>query len=162
MRESISAVSLSLLGPLHEHPSMAFKILRAIEATVRRIFRRRKNSRAGALGTLIVGINVIDIHEHPVNRPRHRQPFANALVSLATGCGALITGGPARKHNYALIGFHLRVPDSPIGLWYPFAFAEPERSRQPIHRRDTVLVRQHRNDARIFLCHDLSLSLKAM
>src|SRR5262249_416235 len=94
-----SPFSLSPLGPLHENPAMAFQILCAIETTVGRIFRRRKNSRAGPLGALIMGVNAIDIHEHPVNRPRHGQPFANALVSLAAGCGALITGGTARKHN---------------------------------------------------------------
>src|SRR5262249_12069413 len=115
-REPIKASSLSPLGALHEHPAMAFQILCAIESTVRRIFRRRKNSRAGPLRALIVGVNTIDIHEHTVNCPRYRQPFANALVSLAAGCRALITGGPARKHYDALIGFHLGVPNSPIGL----------------------------------------------
>src|SRR5215472_876696 len=116
-----SAFSLSPLGALHEHPAMAFQILCAIETTVRRIFRRRKNSRAGPLCALIVRVNAIDIYEHSVNRPRYRQPFANAFVSLATGCGALITGGPARKHNDALICLHLSVSDSPIGLRHAYA-----------------------------------------
>src|SRR5262249_58520271 len=56
-REPIKASSLSPLGALHEHPAMAFQILCPIESTVRRIFRRRKNSRAGPLRALIVGVN---------------------------------------------------------------------------------------------------------
>src|SRR5215475_3529318 len=148
------------LGALHEHPAMAFQIFCAIKATIRRIFRRRENSRAGPLCALKMGVNMIDIHEHPINGPWHRQPFANMLVSLATGCWALVTGGPTREHNDALIGFHLRVLDSPIAFRYAYAFTEPEHPRQPIQRRDTVLVRQHRNDARILVSHDLSLSLR--
>ena len=154
--------SRSPLGTRHKQPTMAFQVLSAIEATVRRMFRRGENSCADTLRALIVGVNAINIHKHSVNRPRNRQPFANALVPFAAGSGTFITRRPAHNHNDILIGFHLRVPNSPIGFWYTCSFTEPDRPRKPIQRRDTVLVRQHRNDAWILISHDLSLSHRAI
>lgn len=73
---------------------MAFQILYTIEATVRRIFGRRENSRAGPLGAVIMGLDVIDVHNHPVNRPRYCKSFVNALVSFATGTVVVRPGSP--------------------------------------------------------------------
>src|SRR5262249_46214891 len=70
--------------------------------------------------------NAINIHEHSVNHPGHRQPFANTLIFLAAGCRAFIACRSARQHDKAMTGFHLRVPDSPIAFRQSGAFAEPE------------------------------------
>ena len=151
--------SLSPLGALHEHPAVAFQVLRAVEATIRRVLRGRKNSRTSALRALIMGIDAINVHKDAIDYPRHRQTFANSLISFATGCGVFITGRPARQHNHTLIGFHLRVSDPSIGVRNARSFSIPECSRQPIQRRDTILIRQHRNHTWILVRHNLQSSL---
>jgi hypothetical protein len=80
-------------------------------------------------------VDVIDVHEHAVDDPRHARPLARAVARLAMTARAFVVGRGSRQHDQAVAGLHLAVRE-PAFVHHAAQLDEPERAGEPVERGD--------------------------
>src|SRR5438445_2281955 len=91
---------------------MTLRILGPIPAAWLAILGRRQNRRPGQDRAAVMGVHVIDVHQHAVDDPRHRRPGTRALAVLAMTSRPFVVGRRCGEHDDAVPGLHLAVTQS--------------------------------------------------
>src|SRR3989442_1590737 len=107
-------------------------------------------------GSLEMGRDVVDVHQHAVDDVRHLRPSPRGLALLAMPLGAVVVGRRSSQHDQPLAGLHLAMTESAVSVEHPRALAKAKSLGEPAHRRGSILVSEHRNHGRITGTHAAS------
>src|SRR6185295_15075004 len=102
------------LALLKKEPAMAFEIFRSISSARRPLFDLGEDRRPSRLGTRKVALEVIHVHEHTIDDPRHRRPPASLFAHLPMALRAAVIRRGRRKHDQSFTGAHLAVREPSV------------------------------------------------
>src|SRR5690348_4894126 len=125
---------------------MPLEIFGAIALPLLTCLQRGEDGGAVLPRSSIVGVDVVDVHEHSVDDVGDLQPLACGLAFLAVPPRSVVVGRRSGEHDHAAVGLHLTVAQATALTEHPGAPAEPKDARQPVHRPRPGSVRAHRDD----------------
>jgi hypothetical protein len=138
--------SHSFVAPLEKEPTVAFKIFCSISPAGRSLFDVRQDPRTGCFRACEMSIEVVHIDEHTIDNPWKRRPPARLLADLPMAFRTLVVGGGRSEHDQSVTCLHLAVREPPVRPDETCRLSESKSVSKPFQSRDSLFVRNHRND----------------
>src|SRR4030088_1841225 len=114
-----ATVSILGLGPLHEHPAMAFQVFGAVALPILTRFDAADDGSPVLLRPREVGIDIVDVDQHAVDDVRNRGPFLGRLAALSVVARRLIVGRWSGQHDDAVAGLHFAMAEAAVLAEHP-------------------------------------------
>src|SRR5882762_5600184 len=106
---------------------MAFEVLGTVALPVLIRFNVGDDGGTVLLSLREVGIDVVDVDQHPIDYVRHRRPLLRRLATLAMMPRSLVIGRRGGQHDDAVTGLHLAMTEPAVPVQHPGAFLEAKR-----------------------------------
>src|ERR1700686_3581111 len=137
---------------LHEHPPVPLEVFSPVALAWTPGLDLRKDGGAGCASTLEMSVHILDVHQNAIDDVWDLRPLRGSLASLSVVSWRLIVRRRSGKHDHSaavLAGHHFAVAEPAIRLDHADDLVEAKCFRQPVHRRWSVLVREHRDHVRL-------------
>src|SRR2546430_5436136 len=135
---------------------MPLDVFDAVPLALLALLDREKNPLCRFLRPVKVWVDIVDVDEHAVDDVRDLGPALSLLAFLAVMLRPAIVGRGGGEHDHAVAGLHLAVAQPAVLAQHPGAFAKSERPGEPVHRRRSILVRDHRDHCGVLVHHAAS------
>src|SRR2546426_12499349 len=100
--------------------------------------------------------HIVDVDQYAIDAVRPLRPLPRGLAFLARVLGPVVVRRRGGEHYHPAARLHLTVAQTATLAEHARPLAKAESSRQPVHGRRPVFIREHRDHGRIPIAHAAS------